>query len=253
MNKKINIKFLGIVLPITVLVFWFIATTYGSVPTAILPSINKVITSFKEQIISGQLFSDIGVSLVRVLKGYTLAAILGIFLGTIMGISRVWDKFFSLTLNTIRQIPMLAWIPLIILWFGIEEKSKVVVIVLGAFFPIMVNTFSAIKQTQVSYIEVARLYKLNKWDTFKRVFLPSALPQIFVGLKLGLGISWMAVVAAEMISGSSGIGFRITDARILLQPDVVIVGIIVIGFIGIMMDKLLSKISKKATPWIKSN
>lgn len=253
MKSKISMNFISILLPLIILVAWFITTNYGSVPGAILPSIGRVIDSFKDQIISGQLFSDIGVSLIRVLKGYILAAILGIFLGTIMGISKVWDKFFSLTLNTIRQIPMLAWIPLIILWFGIDEKSKIVIIILGAFFPIMINTIGAIKQTQVSYIEVARLYKLSKWDTFRKVFLPSALPQIFVGLKLGLGISWMAVVAAEMLSGSSGIGFRISDARVLLQPDVVITGIIVIGFIGVLMDKILSKISKMITPWAKTN
>ena len=147
---------------------------------------------------------------------------------------------------------MLAWIQLIILWFGIGEESKVAVIVLGAFFPIMINTTSAIKQTQKSYIEVAKLYKLNKWDTFKKVYLPSATPQIFVGLKLGLGISWMAVVAAEMLAASSGIGFRISDARVLMQPDVVIVGMIVIGVIGVIMDKILTKISQKATPWIST-
>lgn len=251
MKKSINKGIISIFLPIIILIVWYIATTKSFVPAAILPSISKVIESFKEQIVSGQLFTDIGVSLIRVLKGYSLAVALGIFLGVIMGISNIWEKFFSLTLHTIRQIPMLAWIPLIILWFGIGEKSKVAVIILGAFFPIMMNTMSAIRQTNIDYIEVAKLYRLSKWDTFKTVYLPSAIPQIFVGLKLGLGISWMAVVAAEMIAASSGIGFRISDARTLMQADIVIVGMIVIGFVGVLMDKVLTKISKKITPWTK--
>lgn len=244
---------LSIIIPIIVLISWYIVTANGSMSSAILPRISTVIDSFISQIKSGQLIDDLLISLGRVLKGYIIATILGIALGTIMGMSKTANSVFSLTLNTIRQIPMMAWIPLIILWCGIGETSKVVIIVLGAFFPIMVNTMSGIKSTPKGYVELSHLYKLSKLRTFTKVYLPHAIPQIFVGLKLGLGISWMAVVAAELVAASSGIGFRISDARSLMQPDVVIVGMITIGIIGILMDKLLVVISKKATPWIKEN
>ncbi len=250
--KKLRVILLSLILPITVIIVWSIATAREIAPEAILPSIKNVIKAFNENLASGQLTQDLGISLLRVVKGYFFAVLLGVTLGTLMGMSKNVNHIFSLTLNAIRQIPMMAWIPLIILWFGIDELSKVVVIVLGAFFPIMVNTFSGIRGTPPGYIEVAKLYKLSKWNTFRRVYLPSAIPQIFVGLKLGLGISWMAVVAAELIASTEGIGFRISDARSLMKPDIVIMGMIVIGIVGILMDKILTFVSKKSTPWIGS-
>ncbi|MFQ7001194.1 MAG: ABC transporter permease [Clostridium sp.] len=250
MNKKSKNIILGLIIPMCILILWHLAKTKTDISSAILPNISDVIKSFISQIKSGQLFRDLSTSLGRVLKGYIVAALLGVTLGTIMGMSKKINSIFSLTLNIIRQIPMMAWIPLIILWCGIGETSKVVIIVLGAFFPIMVNTISGIQSTPKGYIELSQLYKLSKWRTFIKVYLPSALPQIFVGLKLGLGISWMAVVAAELVAATSGIGFRISDARSLMQPDVVIVGMIVIGIIGILMDKILVLIGKRVTPWI---
>lgn len=248
-SKNIALSFL---IPIAVVIAWHYVTTQGIVNSAILPSIHNVIAAFQKSIASGQLTADVQVSLIRVVKGYFFAVILGVTLGTIMGISETGNQLFSLSLNTIRQIPMMAWIPLIILWCGIGELSKTVIIVMGAFFPIMVNTFSGIRSTHEGFIEVARLYKLKRWDTFRKVYLPSAVPQIFVGLKLGLGISWMAVVAAELIASTKGIGYRMSNARSLMQPDIVIMDMIVVGAIGILMDKILTFISKKVTPWAKT-
>ncbi|OPX43278.1 putative aliphatic sulfonates transport permease protein SsuC [Ruminiclostridium hungatei] len=250
--KNLRVILLSLIIPAAVIIFWSIATARGIAPEAILPSIRSVLKVFKENLASGQLELDLGISLMRVVKGYFAAVLLGVILGTTMGMSKNMNYIFSLTLNAIRQIPMMAWIPLIILWFGIDELSKIVVIILGAFFPIMVNTFSGIRGTPPGYIEIARLYKLSRWNTFRKVYLPSAIPQIFVGLKLGLGISWMAVVAAELIASTEGIGFRISDARSLMKPDVVIMGMIVIGVVGILMDKILTFVSRKATPWIGS-
>lgn len=252
MVKIIKNIVLSLLIPISVVVAWHYVTTNDIINTAILPTIRSVFRAFEKSLDSGQLQGDLAVSLSRVVKGYLFAILLGVVLGTVMGISETANRIFSLTLNTIRQIPMMAWIPLIILWAGIGEGSKIIIIVMGAFFPIMVNTFSGIRGTQEGYIEVARLYKLSRWDTFRKVYLPSATPQIFVGLKLGLGISWMAVVAAEIIASTKGIGYRMSNARSLMQPDIVIMGMIVVGTVGILMDKLLTIISKKATPWVKT-
>ncbi|MDR1066601.1 MAG: ABC transporter permease [Clostridiales bacterium] len=240
---------IGLILPFIALALWFIATTWGGAPAGILPSIKSVGAAFKLSVESGQLFRDIGISLLRVAKGYAAAAILGLTLGSLMGMFPVCDAFFAPTAHTLRQIPIMAWIPLIILWCGIGETSKVVIIIFGAFFPIMLNAMSGITSTSKGYIEVAKMYQMSKWRVFCKVYLPSALPQIFVGLRLGLGISWMALVAAEIVASTKGIGFRISDARSLLKPDVVIMGMIVIGAIGVTMDKVLVVIAKKATPW----
>lgn len=237
------------ILPILILILWIIATNLELFSAAILPSISTVFDSLKSQLNSGQLWKDISISLVRVLEGYLIAAILGITLGVLMGISERINKFFFLTFTSIRQIPMLAWIPLIVLWFGIGESSKIIVIVIAAYFPILLNTMNGIKRTDTKLIEVGNMYNLTKWKLFTKIYFPSALPSIFVGLKLGLGISWMAVVGAEIIASSSGIGYRMNDARSLMQPEVVFVGMFAIALIGIIMDQILSRISKKITPW----
>ncbi|MFW2486954.1 ABC transporter permease [Clostridium chromiireducens] len=237
------------ILPILILILWIVATNLELFSAAILPSISTVFDSLKSQLNSGQLWKDISISLVRVLEGYLIAATLGITLGVLMGISERINKFFFLTFTSIRQIPMLAWIPLIVLWFGIGESSKIIVIVIAAYFPILLNTMNGIKRTDAKLIEVGNMYKLSKWKLFTKIYFPSALPSIFVGLKLGLGISWMAVVGAEIIASSSGIGYRMNDARSLMQPEVVFVGMFAIALIGIIMDQILSRISKKITPW----
>ena len=124
---------------------------------------------------------------------------------------------------------MIAWVPILIIWFGIGEESKVAVIFLASFFPVLVNTISGIERTDRKLVEVEKMYHLNGWQQFVKIYLPSALPSIFVGLKLGLSVSWMAVVGAEMIAATSGIGFRINDARSLMQYPVVFSGIIAIA------------------------
>jgi sulfonate transport system permease protein len=250
--QKVKQLALSSIIPILIIIGWYYITNYTDTPKAILPKISAVGAAFIKQAKNGQLAADVSVSVKRVLEGYFFASLLGVTMGALMGMSRTIRNIFMLTLNTIRQIPMMAWIPMIILWCGIEDLSKIVVIVLGAFFPIMVNTLSGITSTPQGYIEVAKLYRLSNWKIFTKVYLPSALPQIFVGLKLGLGISWMAVVAAELIASSKGIGYRISDARNLMKPDIMIVGMLLIGIIGILMDRILSFIAAKVTPWVET-
>ncbi len=238
---------LGLIVPVLILAAWICATHFRSIPTSILPKISMVWQAFLEMLQSGQLWKDLSVTLSRVVKGYLLSALLGMILGSLMGMSKTVAYLLQPTVTVIRQIPIIAWIPLIILWCGIGELSKIVVIVMAAFFPIMMNTMSGISSTPAGYIEVAQLYKLSFFKTFRKVYLP----QILVGLKLGLGISWMAVVAAELIASLSGIGYRMSNARSLMQSDVVIVCMILIGLIGILMDKILGVIFTAITPWNK--
>lgn len=235
---------LGFVIPIVILVLWYTATTFMNVPTTILPKIRNVIVTAVDMSKTGQLPVDLGISIGRVVKGFLVSA---------MGMSETAKELLLPTITTIRQIPMIAWIPLIILWAGIGEASKVIIIVIAAVFPILVNTMSGITGTPKGYVEVAKLYKLGRWQTFTKVFLPHALPQMLVGLKLGLGVSWMAVVASELIAATSGIGYRMNEARSLMRSDKVIVCMIVIGIVGILMDKVISVIFEKITPWIQIN
>jgi sulfonate transport system permease protein len=240
------------ILPVLVVVFWYIAARAKLVSSLLLPSPRVVIDEFWQQLTVGTIKADIGISLQRIIKGYSLAATIGVFLGVVMGMSRRAERFLSLTFTSLRQIPMMAWVPLLIIWFGIGEKSKVAVIFMAAYFPILMNTLSGIRRTDPKLIEVGKMYKLSKLKLFVKIYLPSALPNIFVGLKLGLGISWMAVVGAEMIAASSGIGYRLTDARMLMQFPIVFSGMIAIAIAGVLMDMVLTFISRTATPWEKN-
>lgn len=251
--KAAKRRLLGVILPIVIIVAWYAATNFSNIPETILPKIGSVVGTGVEMTKSGQLPTDIGISIGRVIKGFAFSAIIGIVLGSFMGMSRTIESLFLPTVTTIRQIPMIAWIPLIILWAGIGEASKVIIIVIAAVFPILINTISGISSTPKGMIEVSRLYKLSRWKTFMKVYLPHALPQILVGLKLGLGVSWMAVVASELIAASSGIGYRMNEARSLMRSDKVIICMIIIGIIGILMDKAISVVFAKMTPWTKIN
>lgn len=250
MNKTKAIL-LRTLIPLGALLAWLYATHFMDISQSILPRISGVKDGFVELVKSGTLQKDISISIIRVIRGYFFSILTGVLLGTLMGMSSSVYKIFHGSLTTIRQIPNIAWIPLIILWFGIKELSKTVIIVMAAFFPIMTNTLNGILSTPQGYIELAQLYKLSRWKTFTKVYLPHALPHMLVGLKLGLGSSWMAVVAAELIASSSGIGYRLSDARSLMRSDIVIVCMIVIGIVGIIMDKLISLIFKYLTPWAK--
>ncbi|MBR4322224.1 ABC transporter permease [Treponema sp.] len=250
MNKTKAIL-LRTLIPLGVIAAWLYATHFMDISQSILPRISGVKDGFVELVKSGTLQKDISISILRVIRGYFFSILTGVLLGTLMGMSSSVYKIFHGSLTTIRQIPNIAWIPLIILWFGIKELSKTVIIVMAAFFPIMTNTLNGILSTPQGYIELAQLYKLSRWKTFTKVYLPHALPHMLVGLKLGLGSSWMAVVAAELIASSSGIGYRLSDARSLMRSDIVIVCMIVIGIVGIIMDKLISLIFKYLTPWAK--
>ncbi|MGX3066066.1 ABC transporter permease [Ursidibacter arcticus] len=251
-NRLLNVSLnrnLKFILPLSILLGWYCSTTIGGLPETALPKISSVGTTAVEMIRSGELYADLGISLRRVLVGFFLASTIGITLGILMGISKKISEFFQLTLTAMRQIPMVAWIPLIILWAGIDELSKIVVILFAATFPIIVNTINGIDSTSKSFLEVAEVYRMSKWDTFRKIYLPSALPALFTGLRLSLGISWMAVVASELIASSSGIGFRLNDARSLMRSDVVIVCMFVIGSVGLLMDKIICIAAELATPW----
>jgi sulfonate transport system permease protein len=251
-TRKILWILFSFILPVLVVVFWYVAARAKLVSSLLLPSPKVVIDEFWRQLTVGTLKDDISISLQRIIKGYSLAASIGIFLGVVMGMSRTTERFFSLTFTSLRQIPMMAWVPLLIIWFGIGEESKVAVIFMAAYFPILMNTLSGIRRTDPKLIEVGKMYKLSRLKLFVKIYLPSALPNIFVGLKLGLGISWMAVVGAEMIAASSGIGFRLSDARSLMQFPIVFSGMFAIAIVGVFMDMALTFISRTATPWEKN-
>ena len=235
-----------------ILVSWYYVTSKGEVSSLLLPSIGQVKESFILQINNGQLFKDVSSSVMTVAEGFFVGGILGVVFGILMGTFSRFNKFFSFIFDAIRQIPGLAWFPLIILWFGIGELSKIILVARGTFFPVLVNTIDGIGSANPRYMDLVKLYKVRTWDIIFKIYVPSALPYLCVGLRLGASAAWMSVVAAEMLGASSGLGFRIANSQQLMQSDVLIVDILIIGILGWIIDLILKKITVRITKWCQS-
>lgn len=221
----------------------------GYLNPLLLPPPSRIVLTFRDLLASGDLLRHIGISMARVLEGFGIALCLGLTLGIAIGLSKTLDRFTDLIIQVVKPIPPIAWIPLAILWFGIGEKSKVYIIFLGAFFPIIINTIDGIRQTDHKFVEVARLLAVPRFKFVYQVVLPGALPAIMTGVRVGLMVAWICVVAAELIAASSGIGYLIMDARELSQSDVVLAGMITIGVIGKVMDGLIKLLEKRIITW----
>jgi len=228
---------------------WQALFQLGYLNPLLLPPPSQVALTFWDLVKSGDLPRHIGMSVLRVLEGFGIAAVLGLALGVAIGLSRSVDRWTDLVIQVVKPIPPIAWIPLAILWFGIGEQSKVYIIFLGAFFPIIINTIDGIRQTDHKFVELARILAVPRFKFVRQVVLPGALPAIMTGLRVGLMVAWMCVVAAELIAASSGIGYLIMDARQLSQSDVVLVGMISIGVIGKLMDSLIKLLETRLIRW----
>lgn len=234
---------------ILLLVVWHLASSGGNVSELLLPSFSKVKDSFFIQLENGQLINDIIASLGTVAKGYILGAVLAVIFGILMGTFSRVNKFFSFIFDAVRQIPGIAWFPLIILWFGIGDLAKIILVARGTFFPVLVNMIDGIHATNPQYMDLVKLYKVKLQDIIFKIYVPSALPFLCTGLRLGAGSAWMSVVAAEMLGASKGLGFRIENSQQLMQSEVMIVDIIVIGILGWLIDLLLKKITSNLIKW----
>ena len=239
-----------IALLVIILAIWQIAEMTGRISPLTLPSLESIVTRFIKLVSDGTLISSIGISISRVLKGYAVASIVSITLGVFIGLSTHFKKLTALIIQILKPIPPIAWIPLVILWFGIGEESKVFLIFIGSFFTILTNVVDGIRQTDIKLIELSRVMETPKLKHIFRVVIPSAAPSIFTGLRVGLGQSWMCVVAAELVASSTGVGYMIMNARQFGQTDVVIVGMLTIGIIGKIMDSLLTVLEKKVIRWM---
>ncbi len=236
-------------LSVAIIGVWQLLFHLGYLNPVLLPPPSQVALAFRDLLQSGDLPRHIGISILRVLEGFAIAAVLGLGLGVGIGLSRTLDRWTDLIIQVIKPIPPIAWIPLAILWFGIGEQSKVYIIFLGAFFPIIINTIDGIRQTDHKFVELARILAVPRFKFIRQVVLPGALPAIMTGLRVGLMVAWMCVVAAELIAAGSGIGYLIMDARQLSQSDVVLVGMISIGVIGKLMDSLIRLLEKRLISW----
>jgi ABC-type nitrate/sulfonate/bicarbonate transport system permease component len=243
-------------LPLLLIVIWQGLCTIQVVPSYKLPSPVEIILGFKDLLIVGVppghlLHNHMLYSLYRVALGYAIAALLAIPLGLLMGWSPGLLRMIRPLFELVRPIPPLAWIPIAILWFGIGIKSAAFIIFLGAFFPILLNTISGVLSIHPILIEAARTLHAREKDIFLKVLLPGAIPSIFVGMRIGVGIGWMTLVAAEFtgVKEGYGLGYMIMTARDIQRPDEILAGMLVIGVIGLLIDIGLRATESRTIRW----
>ena len=239
-------------LPALLLLAWQAVSTWQLLPEQYLRNISSpwaVVQAGWGLLTSGELWGHLGISVARAAAGLLVGGVVGLTLGVATGLSPLLRTLLDTTLQMLRNIPHLALIPLVILWFGIDESAKVFLVALGTFFPIYLNTFHGIRNVDASLIEMAQSYGLKGSRLFKEVILPGALPSVLVGLRFSLGIMWLTLIVAETISASSGIGYLAMHAREFFQADVIIFTILVYAALGFVADWIARQLEKRLLRW----
>ena len=239
----------GWVLPALILVAWQAASSFGWITDAVLPSPNAVAQAAWRLTLSSELPQNLGVSALRALAGLVVGGGIGLALGLLNGLSRLTFSATDTSVQMIRNVPHLALIPLVIVWFGIDEGAKLFIVALGVFFPIYVNTLHGVRGVDPQLIEMAGSYGFRGWPLFRRVILPGALPSIFVGLRFALGVMWLTLIFAETIAAQSGIGYMAMQAREFMQTDVIVLSILLYALLGKGADTLVKALERWRLAW----
>jgi sulfonate transport system permease protein len=238
------------ILPITLIILWQILVQIGWLSTKVLPAPSAVVVAGGRLALTGELSRNLIISTVRAIIGFLIGGSIGFGLGLLNGIARPAEKVLDTSVQMIRNIPHLALIPLVILWFGIGEEAKIFLVALGVFFPIYLNTFHGVRSVDPELIEMAKSYGLQGWSLFRKVIFPGALSSILVGVRYALGIMWLTLIVAETITLDSGIGYMAMNAREFMQTDVVVLSILMYAILGKLADVATRAIEKK---WLKWN
>lgn len=233
-----------------VLAAWWAAARSGLVPPFLLPTPGTVLDTARELAADGVLLTHVLVSSRRILAGYALAVALALPLAFIFGVSGGLRRACEPLLEFLRQVPPLAMMPLLILWLGIGEAQKIGIIVLACFFPIFLGAAGGIAQCDPRLVEVGRACGLSRGAILRRIVLPAAAPAIVLGLRIALGYGWRALVGAELVASSAGLGYMIVDAENLARTDIVVVGILAIGGLGLVSDAAVRALIARTAPWL---
>lgn len=241
--------FIGWVLPAVLVVVWGIAAKRELIPPQILPPPATVLQTLLEQVQSGDLFKNFAISLGRVAGGFALGGLLGVGVGVAMGLSRRVEQYLFPLFNAISQVPVLGWLPLAMMVLGIGEAVKVVIIAHASLVPIALNTLKGIRNVPRAYIDVAKSFEFSRAQLLRKVIFPASVPSVFVGIRYGLTQAWLSLVTVELLASSEGLGFMIVWGRQLFQLDLVLAAIIVVGVVGLCLDKGLERLEASLLRW----
>lgn len=238
---------IGAVVPVLLLGLWWLVTEVTGTFTSIqLPPPQAVLSAGIGLFESGDLFEHVGISLQRVLIGFGIGAGLGLALGSLLGLSSLADKLLNPTVGAFRAVPSLAWVPLLLLWVGIGEDSKVILIAIGAFFPVFTAIHSALRHVDAQLVEAGRAFGFHGLRLLGTVQLPAVVPGVFSGLRLGLAQAWLFLVAAELLAAAEGLGFLLTESQNNGRTDRLLLAIVLLALLGKLTDTLLGVLERRA-------
>lgn len=249
LSIQVTNALIGALLPVMLVIVWEIAGAMGKLNPILMPAPSEIFEELVQLTATGGLVSHLGISAWRALLGFLLGGGLGLAAGIWVGFSYKTERLLDPSIQMLRTLPHLAIAPLFILWFGFGETSKVLLIAKGSFFPLYVNTFLGIRSVDGKLFDVARVLEFTRWQLITKLIVPAALPNIFLGIRLSIGVAWLGLVVAEMMGSSSGVGFLMNDARSFSLTSVVFVGIIVFAAVGKLSDSLVKWIESRFLRW----
>lgn len=239
----------GWIVPVLLVIVWEAASYFKLISPMLLPAPSVIAAQFVYLIQTGEFFEHVAISAYRAGLGFVIGSAAGLLLGLFTGLGKLAEKTLDPSLQMLRTIPLLSLIPLFILWFGVGEFSKILMISLGAFFPVYVNTFLGIRNVELKLFEVSKILEYSRLQLLTKLIIPAALPNILLGIRLSLGVAWLVLVVAEMMGASAGIGYMIQDARAYTQTDKVFVGIILFAVIGKLSDSVTKLLERRWLGW----
>lgn len=248
-QNQVFIWGIGIIFPIALLYLWHVSIERNWVNPLLLPAPELVWVALKDLYQTGELWSNLSVSLSRIGYGFSAGIVLALVLGLTMGLSRRAEAYIWPTFKAINLVPVIGWIPLLILLVGIDEALKIILIAKAALVPMTINVFKGVRNISQQLTEVAEVYQLSTWSRFKNVVLPGAFISFIGGLRLSLASSWGALVAVELLASSEGIGYVMVYGRQIFQLDVVMATVVVIGLVGFGFDVIIRLIQKQFRGW----
>lgn len=240
---------LPLLLPLFILLLWQLLTAFGFIDGNIMPKPIEVFRVLVETLRSGELLDNLGISAMRAISGFLIGGGLGFLLGLLNGFWRISEEISDSTIQMVRNIPLFALIPLVIVWFGIGEEAKLFLVSTGVFFPIYLNTFHGIRSIDPGLVEMGKVYGLGRLALYRNIILPGAMPSILVGVRYALGIMWLTLIVAETVAADSGIGYMAMNAREFMQLDVILLSVVIYALLGKLSDSLAKLLEKRLLRW----